>query len=168
MEDGNYYSCVKETSPVTIENDIRPISLTPIIAKVFESFLLKWINVYVKPQIDDKQYGGMAGTCTTNALVEMLHKWYESTDVTGNYVRVLFLDYSKAFDLINHDILLSKMIGMEVPAHLVRWMEPSCVLTRSRTESENRRRCVKTRVSQRARCSPRDFVRAKTLFSPYQ
>ena len=62
----------------------------------------------------------MAGTCTTDDLVEMLHKWYESTDVTGNFVTVLFLYYSKAFDLINHDILLNKMVGMEVPAHLVR------------------------------------------------
>ena len=64
----------------------------------------------------------MAGTCTTDALVEMLHKLYESTDVTGNFVRVFFLNYSKAFDLINHDILLNKMVGMEVPAHLVRSM----------------------------------------------
>ena len=112
----------KKHPPVTIEIDIRPISLTPIIAKVFESLVLKWVDVYVKPQIDDKQYGGMAGTCTTYALVEMLHKWYQSTGVTGNFVRVLFLDYSTAFDLINHDILLNKMVGMEVPAHLVRWM----------------------------------------------
>ena len=112
----------KKHPPVSIDNDIRPISLTPIIAKVFESLVLKWVDVYVKPQIDDNQYGGMAGTCTTDAHVEMLHKWYESTDVTGTFVRVLFLDYSKAFDLINHDILLKKMVGMEVPAHLVRWM----------------------------------------------
>ena len=62
--------------------------------------------------------------CTTDALVEMLQEWYESTDVTGNLVRVLFLDHSKAFDLINRDILLSKITGMEVPAHLVRWMAP--------------------------------------------
>ena len=110
----------KKHPPVTNVNDIRAISLAPIIAKVFESLVLKWVDVYVKPQIDDKQYGGMAGTCITDILVVMLHKWYESTDVTGNFVRVLFLDYSKAFDLINHDILLNKMVGMEVPAHLVR------------------------------------------------
>ena len=114
----------KKHPPVTIENDIRPISLTPTIAKVFESVVLKWVDYYVKPHIYDKQYGGMAGTCAKKAVVEMLHKWYKSTDVTGNFVRVLFLDYSKAFDLINHDILLNKMTGMEVglPAHLVRWM----------------------------------------------
>ena len=76
---------LKKHPPVTIDNDIRPISLTPIIAKVFESLELKWVDVYVKPHIDDKQYGGMAGTCTTDALVEMLHKWYESTDITGNF-----------------------------------------------------------------------------------
>ena len=141
----------KKHPPVSIDNDIRPISLTPIIAKVFESLVLKWVDVYVKPQIDDKQYGGMAGTCTTDALVEMLHKWYESTNVTGHFVRVLFLDYSKAFDLINHDILLNKMVGMEVPAHHVRRMVAVLLdrdqrvtvgsgLTRSRPESNSRQR----------------------------
>ena len=84
--------------------------------------------------------------CTTVALVEMLHKWYESTDVTGHFVRVLF-DYSKAFDLINHDILLNKMVGWNGSTCTSGSMDGS-VLTRSRTESKSRRRCFKTRVSQ--------------------
>ena len=40
----------------------------------------------------------------------------------GNFVRVLFLDYKKACYLINHDILIDKLVKMELPAHLVRWM----------------------------------------------
>ena len=84
--------------------------------------MLKWVDICVKPQIDDRQFGGMAGTCTTDVLVEMLHKWYEATYVTGNFVRILFLNYRKAFDLINHDILIDKLVKMELPAHLVRWM----------------------------------------------
>ena len=78
--------------------------------------MLKWVDIYVKPQIDDRQFGGMAGTCTTDVLVELLHKWYEATDVTDNFVKVLFL---KAFDLINHDIFIDKLVKMELPAHLV-------------------------------------------------
>ena len=93
-----------------MENDIRLILLTPILAKVFDSLVLKWVDIC------------MTGTCTTDVLVEMLHKWYEATYVTGNFVGVLFLDYRKAFDLINHDILIDKLIKMELPAHLVRWM----------------------------------------------
>ena len=65
---------------------------------------------------------GPAGTGTTDALVEMLHKWYEATDEPGTTVRVLFLDYSKAFDLINLETLIDKLVAMNLPAHIVRWM----------------------------------------------
>ena len=86
-------------------------------AKVFESLVLNWVDICVKPQ-----FGGMAGTCTTDVLVEMLHKLYKATYVTVNFVRVLFLDYRKAFDLINQDTLIDKLVKMELPAHLVRWI----------------------------------------------
>ncbi len=65
---------------------------------------------------------GPAGTGTTDALVEMLHKWYEATDEPGTTVRVLFLEYSKAFYLINHETLINKLVAMNLPAHIVRWM----------------------------------------------
>ena len=32
----------------------------------------------------------MTGTCTTDGVVEMLHKWYEGTDVTGNFLKCYF------------------------------------------------------------------------------
>ena len=75
----------KKHPPYTVENDIRPISLTTILAKVLESLVLKRVDMCVKHQIDDRQFGGMAGTCTTDALVEMLYMWYEATYVTGNF-----------------------------------------------------------------------------------
>ena len=107
---------------ISVETNIRPISLTPNVAKVFESIVLGWVDDVVGDRIDDNQFGGVGGTSITDDLVEMTHKWYEATDVLNNYVRVVLLDFSKAFDLINHHILLDKLITNGVPAHIVRWL----------------------------------------------
>ena len=65
----------KKRPPESIENDIRPIALTPILAKVFESIVLKWVDnrPIIIPQIDDKQFGGMAGTGTTDPGGDATH-----------------------------------------------------------------------------------------------
>ena len=112
----------KKRPPESIENDIRPIALTPILAKVFESIVLKWVDNIIIPQIDDKQFSGMTGTGTIDALVEMLHEWYNATDKPGTTVRVLILEYTKAFDLINHEIVINKLVAKNLPAHIFRWM----------------------------------------------
>ena len=92
-----------KTKPmISVETDIRPISLTPIVAKVFESIVLGWVDDIVGDMIDVNQFCGVGGTSITDALVEMTHTWYEATYVLNNYVRVVLLDFSKVFDLINH------------------------------------------------------------------
>ena len=112
-----------KTKPmISVETDIRQISLTPIVTKVFESIVMGWVDDIVGELVDDKQFGGVCGTSTTDALVEVTHKWYEATDVLNTYVRVVMLDFSKAFDFINHHILLDKLITNGVPAHIVRWI----------------------------------------------
>ena len=63
----------KKIPPGSLENDIRPISLSPILAKVFEGIVLNWVDDVITPEID-------ARTGTTDALAEMVHTWYEATD----------------------------------------------------------------------------------------
>ena len=74
---------------------------------------------YAYYQIDNKQFGGISGTSITDVLLEMVNKWYESTDNLDSYVRVVMLDFSKAFDLINHCLLLYKL---QLPEHIIIWM----------------------------------------------
>ena len=87
--------------------------------KVFEDIVLNWVDDVITLQIDERQFGGLSGTGTTDALVEMVHTWYEATDRSDTFVRVLLVDYSKVFDHINHEILIAKLCGMGLPAHLV-------------------------------------------------
>ena len=42
-------------------------------------------------KIDNKQFGGISGTSTTDVLLEMVNKWYEATDNLDSYVRVVML-----------------------------------------------------------------------------
>ncbi len=59
----------KGNPPVSIEKDIRPISLTPIAAKVLGSIVMKWIDEKMDGKIDNKQFGGISRTSTTDFLL---------------------------------------------------------------------------------------------------
>ena len=83
---------------------------------------MKWVDETIEGEIDAKQFGGIAGTSTTDVLVELVHMWYKTTDKLNSYVRVVMLDFSKAFDLINHHLLLDKLQSYGLPAHILRWM----------------------------------------------
>ena len=51
----------KRNPPRLIEKDIRPISLTPIVSKVFESIVMTRVGRILEGKIDDNQFGGRAG-----------------------------------------------------------------------------------------------------------
>ena len=56
------------------------------------------------------------------ALVYLLHKWYEACDELGSSLRICLLDFSKAFDRIDHNIVLDKLQRMDVHPVLVNWI----------------------------------------------
>ena len=91
--------------PKSIYNHLRPISLTPVLSKLTEDFV---VDIYLKPavmdKIDKRQFGNVPKSCTTHALISMLHAWTENTAGNGSTTRVALFDFRKAFDLINHRI----------------------------------------------------------------
>lgn len=52
----------------------------------------------------------------------MVHSWAEATDGTGSAVRVSLFDYRKAFDLIDHHILATKVSLLSMPLFVKRWV----------------------------------------------
>lgn len=69
---------------------------------------------YVKPEvmsiIDDSQYGAIPNSSTIMALISMLHNWSINTDGNGATVRTILFDYRKAFDFIDHEILIRNCV----------------------------------------------------------
>ena len=106
--------------PKGIETDIPD----PRISKVAEEFV---VDGFVKPAVmnilDDNQYGAIPNSSTTMALISMLHSWSLSTDGHGATVRTLLLDYRKAFDLIDHSILVRKLRNQcKLPDSIINWI----------------------------------------------
>lgn len=111
----------KVSMPQDITTDLRPISLTSVTMKVLESFVATWIWNSVKGNIHNNQFGGIKNSSTTHALVSMLHTWHSAVH-DNKSVRILLLDYKKAFDLVDHTILISKLKTLEVHDILLRWI----------------------------------------------
>ena len=93
---------VPKVTPVrSIQSDLRPIALLPVVAKVFEGFVCHWLLDSLSPAFDALQFGCLKGRSTAHALTSMLHTWQSSLD-NGHSVRLLLVDFSKAFDRVNH------------------------------------------------------------------
>jgi len=107
--------------PRSISSDFRPISLLSVLAKVLESFVANWLHDLLDPVLDPNQFGCLKGRSTAHALISVLHHWSQTLDKRGS-VRALFVDFSKAFDRVNHNVIVSKVIDRGVPHCLIRWI----------------------------------------------
>ena len=102
--------------------DLRPISLTSTLSKIAESFVIeKSVKPAVLSSIDPNQYGFIPGSSTTFALISMLHHWLGATDGTGAAIRTAFVDFRKAFDLVDHQTLIAKLLSLEVKPTSLNW-----------------------------------------------
>ena len=127
----------KVSPPTKLDTDLRPISLTPVLSKCLEKFISSWIMDTAREQIDIHQYGSMQGSSTVHALVNMIHRWQEALDSPGNLVHILFLDFRKAFDLVDHTVLMTKMSQLGLPHFITRWLTNFLTGRRMRTKLGN-------------------------------
>ena len=103
--------------------DLRPISLTSTLSIVAEDFVIeRELKPVLLKSIDPLQFGFIPGSCTTFALISMLHHWLAATDRTGSTVRVALLDFRKAFELVDHNLLIAKLFSYGIKPYVVNWI----------------------------------------------
>jgi len=97
----------KNSSSSSVKN-YRPISVLPSVSKVFERLMQKQINVYFDKYLSNSLCGYRKGFSTQTALLSLLEKWKITLDKKG-YAGAVLMDLSKAFDTINHELLIAKL-----------------------------------------------------------
>ena len=100
--------------------DLRPISKTPVGGKILEKIILSDLDFDTKSTlIDSSQFGNSRGCSTTHYLIKATNEAFKSTD-TGGATTAITIDYSKAFDLVDHTTLIKKLLSLGVRSNLIK------------------------------------------------
>lgn len=109
-KDAHVIPVPKNSSSLDMSN-FRPISILPTFSKVLEKIVAEQLNTYFANNrlMPTNQSGFRSRHSTTTALLQVTDDLYRANDGSNNTCLIL-LDFSKAFDTLNHTILCKKLI----------------------------------------------------------
>jgi len=107
----------------TEPGNYRPISLLSIINKILEKVMCKQLTNFLEKQkiIYKYQFGFRKKHSTVQAVIEIVENIIEELD-KGNTIAGLYLDLSKAFDCVDHEILLYKLNHYGIRGLPLKWL----------------------------------------------
>ena len=105
-------------------NNYRPISVLPLLSKIFEKYAYNLLYKYLEDNqiLYKHQYGFRKNMSTNQAILNHLQYLYDNLD-SGHIIFSIFLDFRKAFDCVDHKILLSKLNYYGVRGNALGWFE---------------------------------------------
>ncbi|KAK3561510.1 hypothetical protein QTP86_006172 [Hemibagrus guttatus] len=96
-------------------NDYRRVALTSVVMKSFERLVLSYLKDITDPLLDPLQFAYRANRSVDDAVNMALHFILEHLDSPGSYARILFVDFSSAFNTIVPALLRDKLFQLNVP-----------------------------------------------------
>uniref|UniRef100_A0AAQ6A6Z6 Reverse transcriptase domain-containing protein n=1 Tax=Amphiprion ocellaris TaxID=80972 RepID=A0AAQ6A6Z6_AMPOC len=107
---------------ITGLNDYRPVALTSVVMKSFERLVLSHLKTITTPLLDSLQFAYRANRSVDDAVNLALHSILQHLDSPGTYARILFVDFSSAFNTIRPALLQDKLSQLNMPDSLCRWI----------------------------------------------
>ena len=105
-------------------NNFRPISLLSIFDKIMEKIMHKKLYNFLEEHkiLYEKQFGFRKKNSTAHSLIEITEKIKDSID-NGKFGCGIFIDLKKAFDTVNHKILIRKLEHYGIRGSILKWFE---------------------------------------------
>lgn len=113
-----------KNGPTTETSSYRPISLLPTFSKIIEKIALNRLLLHLEHNnlLTKYQHGFLKGRSTTTALIQLIENLIDKLE-EGHMVTSLYLDFSKAFDCLNHDCLLGKLNALGITGTALAWFD---------------------------------------------
>ena len=114
---------IYKKGPKTMPENFRPISLTAHTIKIFERILRDKLSNYFESNsiFNSNQHGFRRQRSCATQLLSHTH-YIHSGLVEGNGVDCIYIDYAKAFDKVDHGVLLKKLRYYGVGEKYVNWI----------------------------------------------
>ena len=107
---------------ITSLNDYRPVALTPVVMKCFEKLVRGHITSLLPRGFDPYRFAYRANRSTEDAVATALHAALSHLEQRGSYVRMLFVDFSSAFNTILPYKLLDILGDLGFPHNTCMWI----------------------------------------------
>ena len=91
-----------------LKDNYRPVSILPVISKIFEKLLYKQVTMFIDPLLSKFQCRFRKSYGAQECLLAMLEHWKSAAD-KGKIFGALLTDLSKAFDCLSHELIISKL-----------------------------------------------------------
>ncbi len=112
---------VPKKPKITGLNDYRPVALTSVVMKSFEKLVMAFLKDITGPLLDPLQFAYRANRSVDDAVNMGLHYILQNLDKSGTYMRILFVDFSSAFNTIIPTLLQTKLTQLSVPSSICQW-----------------------------------------------
>ena len=103
-------------------SDYRPIAITSVVMKCFEKIVLHHLLDLTKGMQDPFQFAYKPNRSIEDAILTLLHNTFLHTNNPKSYVRILFADFSSAFNTIKPYHLAKKLVRLNISPKLVIWI----------------------------------------------
>ncbi|KAK3569652.1 hypothetical protein QTP86_002651 [Hemibagrus guttatus] len=113
---------IPQKPKITGLNDYRPVALTSVVMKSFERLVLAYLKNITGPLLDPLQFAYRANRSVDDAVNMGLHFILQHLDKSGTYVRLLFVDFSSAFNTIIPTLLQTKLTQLSVSSSICQWI----------------------------------------------
>ncbi len=113
---------VPKKPKITGLDDYRPVALMSVGMKSFERLMLAHLKDSTGPLLDTLQFAYRANRSVDDAVNMGLHYILQHLDKPGTYARILFVDFSSAFNTIIQDTLQNKLTQLSVSTSIFEWI----------------------------------------------
>ena len=146
LKSGTVTPINKKSTQTLLKKDQRPVSLLPIVSKLFERKMYDEIFAYVEKFLSPYLFGYRKNHSTEQCLIIMIEAWKKALD-SRHAAGAVLTDLSKAFDCLNHKLLIAKLNAYGFHKDALKFIYSYLVDRKQRTKVNKQRTKVNNSYS---------------------